>query len=574
MTAPQPKKKTASWEMRPFTSGGLFWLSIVTIVISLGAGTAWGRTISPLPSSLADLTGYRGQEESVYYFEVTGGVWGSLFGTGVYTDDSHLGTAAVHAGVLAEGETGVVKVTILPGQEGYSGSTANGVTSASYGAWAGSYSVAFDDGGDNPVLPGPETLEDFRFMTGSVYHFLVTGDAGAEGVFGTNVYTDDSTLAAAAVHAGVLADGETGVVKVVMAPGQESYVGCEYNGVQSGSYGSWHGSFAVMGVHAAVGLIPYPGTMDNPYPAPANLVAYRGWNSAVFHFLVTGSTEGSIWGTGIYTDDSRLAKAAVHAGVLTAGESGAVRVTILPGQASYSGSAANGVVSEPYGAYSGSYAVAEPYDDGGGLPWVIHDSATATVGESFSFQITAQQATSYNATGLPAGLTIDTATGLISGIPEISGEFMINLLAVNELGTGAAGLFLDISASSTDTPIEPVPAILVNGIGGALTLASEEPITITVELQTNDRAGDPADWWLVAMVGQQYYSYQVGGIWQPGIRAAHQGLLFDLSPAMEVLALDGLSPGSYTIYFGVDFNPNKMLDFDQFVFDRVDLTVQ
>jgi len=40
---------------------------------------------------------------------------GNAWGTGIYSDDSDLGVAAVHAGILKVGETKTVKITILPG---------------------------------------------------------------------------------------------------------------------------------------------------------------------------------------------------------------------------------------------------------------------------------------------------------------------------------------------------------------------------------------------------------------------------------------------------------------------------
>src|SRR5207249_938074 len=45
-------------------------------------------------------------------------------------------------------------------------------------------------------------------------------------------------------------------------------------------------------------------------------------------------------------------------------------------------------------------------------------SATGQVGVAFSYTITAtNNPTSYNATGLPAGLSVNTSTGVISGTP-------------------------------------------------------------------------------------------------------------------------------------------------------------
>jgi hypothetical protein len=80
----------------------------------------------------------------VLFYEVVGvgqGAGQSIYGTDVYTTGSHLGMAAVHCGLLAEGQKGMVKVTILPGQGRYDATTRNGVTSIAYGAWGVSFKV-------------------------------------------------------------------------------------------------------------------------------------------------------------------------------------------------------------------------------------------------------------------------------------------------------------------------------------------------------------------------------------------------------------------------------------------------
>ncbi len=87
------------------------------------------------------LTGYRGKADDVVYVRVTGTDDGTVWGTGVYTDDSSLATAAVHAGLLKKGESGIIKVTILAGQASYTGSTENEVATAEYGEWDGSFKV-------------------------------------------------------------------------------------------------------------------------------------------------------------------------------------------------------------------------------------------------------------------------------------------------------------------------------------------------------------------------------------------------------------------------------------------------
>ena len=64
---------------------------------------------------------------------------------------------------------------------------------------------------------------------------------------------------------------------------------------------------------------------------------------------------GSIWGTDVYTDDSPICTAAVHAGLITVRSGGTVTLEIRPGQSSYTGSLRNGVNSQSWGSWHGSY---------------------------------------------------------------------------------------------------------------------------------------------------------------------------------------------------------------------------
>jgi hypothetical protein len=70
-------------------------------------------------------------------------------------------------------------------------------------------------------------------------------------------------------------------------------------------------------------------------------------------------------------------------------------------------------------------------------------SATGSVGSDFSFTITATNVPyAFAAAGLPAGLTVDTATGVISGKPTGTGTSSVTLSAVNAVGTGTSTLTL------------------------------------------------------------------------------------------------------------------------------------
>ena len=94
--------------------------------------------VLPDPGTLLNFRDKRGQ---ALYFRVTGGQFGSVWGTDVYTDDSTLAAAAVHAGALQNGQTGIVKVTPLPGRDSYTGSTRHGLTTSDWGTYSGSYRV-------------------------------------------------------------------------------------------------------------------------------------------------------------------------------------------------------------------------------------------------------------------------------------------------------------------------------------------------------------------------------------------------------------------------------------------------
>jgi autotransporter-associated beta strand protein len=69
---------------------------------------------------------------------------------------------------------------------------------------------------------------------------------------------------------------------------------------------------------------------------------------------------------------------------------------------------------------------------------------------AFNYTIAANYGpTSFSATGLPTGLTLDTTTGAITGIPTVTGIFSVTLNATNAYGTGTTTLTLTLNPPPT-----------------------------------------------------------------------------------------------------------------------------
>lgn len=80
-----------------------------------------------------------------------------------------------------------------------------------------------------------------------VYVVRCPADCAADSgtVWGTDLYTSDSSVCVAAIHSGALTASEGGLLLVTMSEGLESYTGSTANGVESRDYGTWNESFSV-----------------------------------------------------------------------------------------------------------------------------------------------------------------------------------------------------------------------------------------------------------------------------------------------------------------------------------------
>lgn len=104
-------------------------------------------------------------------------------------------------------------------------------------------------------------------------------------------------------------------------------------------------------------------------------------------------------------------------------------------------------------------------------------SAIGAIGAPFSYQIVATNGpTSYSASPLPAGLSLNSGTGLISGIPTASGTTTVNLSATNDFGTGTGTLTIEIGPLPSITS-SPTAAGVQGSPFAYQILATDGPIT-------------------------------------------------------------------------------------------------
>lgn len=99
-----------------------------------------------------------------------------------------------------------------------------------------------------PIDPWSVNAVEHRAEVGEefTYECPPADESRLDTVWGTDVYTDDSSVCTAGVHAGAITVEDGGDVTIEIAPGEESYDASEQNGIESSSYGPWGGSFVVV----------------------------------------------------------------------------------------------------------------------------------------------------------------------------------------------------------------------------------------------------------------------------------------------------------------------------------------
>jgi hypothetical protein len=294
-----------------FGASALFLAAAVIAALSLaGSGNA-KLTADPAGGTgwTADAVAFRGQNGAHYVYTCPFyGTADSIWGTDVYTDDSSVCTAAVHAGLITLAGGGSVTIEIRPGQSSYTGSTRNGITSSSYPSWGGSYVLVGATRGDPGVGTGGSdwsaTAARFRTFIGARFAYTCPAGGTPANIWGTDIYTDDSSVCTAAAHVGVIRQAAGGNVTIEMRDGQASYTGSTRNGITSSSYAQWDGSFVVLGTPLGGGAGQPPqatatGTVTvNGAPFTGGTVAYNSQVDVTKGALTLTTEAGELTVTG------------------------------------------------------------------------------------------------------------------------------------------------------------------------------------------------------------------------------------------------------------------------------------
>jgi len=200
-------------------------------------------------------------------------------------------------------------------------------------------------------------------------------------------------------------------------------------------------------------------------------------------------------------------------------------------------------------------------------PVVSAGSPSGTVGTSFSYSVIATNSpTSYSSTALPAGLTLNTTTGVISGTPTAVGTTSVTVTASNAGGNGSNTITITINPAV----VIPVPLITSNGsVSGIIGTAFEYAITATNTPTSYSSTALPAGLILNTTTGKITGIPTAAGIFKIFISATNAGGTSSLNvvtititiPLAPVITSDTVetieSGGSFTYDITADNSPTS-----------------
>ncbi len=191
-------------------------------------------------------TMYEGKVGKVFTLTLPpGGTPNTVWGTYIYTNDSSIGSAAVHSKLIDFATGGKVYFKILDGQTYYTGSTQAGVTSNPYGSWPFSYmftdktgKLLFPSALNANMISWNTTVDFLDLQVGDQFTVMLPPGGTPNVIWGTGTYSYDSSIGTAAVHSGLITFEDGGTVTVKQLDIQDKFIGTTQHGVTSLSYDS------------------------------------------------------------------------------------------------------------------------------------------------------------------------------------------------------------------------------------------------------------------------------------------------------------------------------------------------
>lgn len=191
---------------------------------------------------------------------------------------------------------------------------------------------------------------------GKTFTLACSPGGTAHSVWGSDIYTADSSICTAGVHSGLITYQQGGAVTIELRPGRTIYGCSERNGVTTSPYGSYQHSFVFKTPNTEAVVREAEDQTPVLWNTSASMVSFETGKTYKFKCPSSGK-ESTVWGTDIYTLDSSICNAAVHAGKLASESGGSVTIELRPGESSYKGSTRNGIKTNDYGQYGHSFVV-------------------------------------------------------------------------------------------------------------------------------------------------------------------------------------------------------------------------
>ena len=283
-------------------------------------------------------------------------------------------------------------------------------------------------------------------VTSQTMNFAVTLSAPASAVVSVAYATVDGTAAAGTNYtatSGTLsfAPGETMKTISVVVPGQTLAANKQFSVQLSNVSGATIADGTGAGlIQAAAVVLPAAPIISSAATASATV------GTAFSYQIVASGSPTSYSATGLPAGLTVNATSGVISGTPTLAATSAVTL-----KATNAGGAGTKTLTITIAA--APVVVTAP---------VISSTATAggTVGTAFSYQIVASGSpTSYSATGLPAGLTINATSGVISGTPIAAATSAVTLKATNATGSGTKTLTITVAAAPATATLTVVQTI-------------------------------------------------------------------------------------------------------------------